>query len=84
MVIYSSPRCVKLDVHSVRCAFPLLCEASLMVTACGCDYNVRAFSNSCFRFSQFPQSVAYAENFHGGLGSFSGIWWSFSFGVRSL
>ena len=27
--------------------------------------------------------VAYAENFHGG-GSFSDMWWSFVFGVRSL
>jgi len=28
-------------------------------------------------------SVAYAENFHGG-GSFTGMWWSFVFGVRCL
>jgi len=28
-------------------------------------------------------AVAYAENFHGGI-SFSGIWWSFIFGVRCL
>jgi len=28
-------------------------------------------------------AVAYAENFHGGV-SFSGIWWSFVCGVRSL
>jgi len=27
-------------------------------------------------------AVAYAEKFHGG--SFSGIWWSFAFGVRCL
>ena len=27
--------------------------------------------------------VAYAENFHGGV-SFSGIWWLFVSGVRSL
>jgi len=28
-------------------------------------------------------SVGHAENFHGGV-SFSGIWWSFVFGVRFL
>jgi len=28
-------------------------------------------------------SMAHAENFHGGV-SFSGIWWSFVFGVRCL
>jgi len=27
--------------------------------------------------------VAYVENFHGGV-SFSGVWWSFVFGVRCL
>ena len=34
-------------------------------------------------WSDAPLSVAYAENFHEGF-SFSGIWWSFVFGVRSL
>jgi len=29
------------------------------------------------------QSVAFEENFHGGV-SFSGIWWSLVFGVRCL
>jgi len=28
-------------------------------------------------------AVAYADNFHGGV-SFSGMWWSFVCGVRSL
>jgi len=32
---------------------------------------------------EHPFSVAHAENFHGG-GSFSGIWWSFVFGVHYL
>jgi len=29
------------------------------------------------------KAVAYTENFHVGL-SFSGVWWSFVFGVRYL
>jgi len=34
-------------------------------------------------FLIWVQTVAYAENFHGGS-SFNGIWWSFVFGVRCL
>jgi len=50
------------SIISVRCAFPLLCEANLMVTVC--EYNSRAFSNCCFSFPQFHPH-AFACNFQG-------------------
>jgi len=34
-------------------------------------------------FELYFTTVAYAENFHGGV-SFSSIWWPFVFGVRCL
>jgi len=37
----------------------------------------------CALTTRLQRPVAYAEKFHGGF-SFSGIWWSFVFGVRSL
>jgi len=35
-------------------------------------------------FAQPTLAVVRAENFRGGRGSFSGIWWSFLFRVRCL
>jgi len=58
-----------------RCEFCRACSSVLIRT--DCSDLVRQFTLSEF------QSVAYAENFHEG-GSFSGIWWSFVFGVLSL
>jgi len=46
---------------------------------------VTTYQISCSQITNVGllQSVAYAENFHGWI-SFSGIWWSFVFGVRPL
>jgi len=38
----------------------------------------------CIQVTSLHTTVAYAENFHGGGDSLSGMWWSFVFGVRCL